>query len=96
MKMKKNNVKNKTRLDSRQGLFTVAESFQKIQCLIEKAKKDELQKEELKDAIKDILRRTELYGQILPFTWENFTSLEELERVIVMAKISFEKPVYIV
>jgi hypothetical protein len=100
MKKEEKNVKNKPDLDSKPGLFTVAEAFQRILALIERAKienaEGQLQKEELKRAIEDILQRTELRGPILPYGWERFNSVEELEMIITKTKILFTKPDYIV
>jgi len=99
MKKEEPKVKNQQDLDPKSDLFTVQEAFQRIQVLIERAKLEnaegQLQKEELPKAIQDILDRTELHGQILPSNWQKLP-LEQLEKVVQMAKICFTKPAYIV
>lgn len=99
MKIQEVKFKKPQGLESKPSLFSVPEAFRRIKIVLEKSKMPtvvgELQKEKIVPAIRAILSQTELFGQILPFGWENL-SLGELERLISMAEILWKKPFYIV
>lgn len=95
MKTEELKVKNPQDLDFRSLLFSVPEAFKRIKRFLERAKTCEIQKEEIVAAINDILSRSELFGMLLPFGWENL-DLDSLNRVVSMAEILWRKPFYIV
>jgi len=82
-------------LDAKPLLLSPLEAFARIKKVLERARINDIQKEEVVTSINAILMNTQLFGQILPFGWEKL-KLDELERIVTMARICYEKPFYIV
>jgi hypothetical protein len=79
-------------------LYTPEEALTIFKRLIERLKKGEINREDFEKAVRTVLAFTQLKGQILPLTLDEFLSLEtdKMEMIITCAKISFQPPSYIV